>query len=169
MKKTANSTKRQLKFMILLTLLDDEEYASSGINVHNLQASLLENKPLWFKVGKVSDEKLWGIRLSGELSDLDRGDFALRRSELGKYYKGKKFDEVLQKLVEELSEDLELDITVDERMLSGKMSVRQIIRGIDDLSIPYQFLSFDKETKKNFLTIEQGKRLAQLSVQFDCY
>lgn len=166
MTKTVNSTKKQLKFMILLTLLDNDDYAKTGINVNNLQASLLDNKEVWYKVGKVSDKKLWSVRLSGELSDLDKKEHALRKTLSNKYFKGNRFDEVMRQLVSELTEFLELDIELSHDMFNGDLDTEEIVNGIGEGSIEYSILSMDDETKKHFLTTEQATRLAQLSVQY---
>lgn len=169
MQKTKNSIRKQLQFLILLTLLDDKEYAQTGITVRNLLFSLIDNKPLWFKVGIVSDKKQWDTTLSSELSTLDKKLFALRRSDSGKYFIGKNFYVVLSQLVEELSDYLELDIETNEKMLNGELNEREIMIGIESGSIPFGVLSYDHNKKKNLLTAEQGKRLAQLSVHYDCY
>lgn len=165
MTKIVSSINKQIRFLIMLTILDDKDYQKEGIKVDNLMVALIENKPLWMKVGKL-DEKKWKERLNGELSILERKKFALRRSSTGKYFSGKKFESFLMELVMELSDYLELDIEKNELMVNGNLSEEDILKGIQDYSIPHYIIDQDEGTKRNMLTHNQSVRLVQLSYQY---
>ena len=168
--KVTTSVLKQKEFLILLTLYEDKyDYQTTGITVDNLVFNLIENKGLWFKVGKVSDNKWFEKSLSGDLSRLDKKLHYLRRSDLGKYFKGRYFEEGFRKLVADLFIYLEIDIEFGERIWEIDEKRADIVADIGNGNISFSHLNSNHDKKINMLTSEQLTRLVQLAIEFDCY
>ncbi|PLS19261.1 hypothetical protein CVD28_02285 [Bacillus sp. M6-12] len=165
---TKNSIRKQMKFLILLTIYDDIDYQQTGITANNLLVSLADNKQKWFQVGMVSEKKDYPTTLKFELSGLEKNQI-LKKNYAKKYVMGKNFDDGFRQLVSELSDYLELDIELGEWHYQIQDYKEEIIEQLKDGLMPFSILSQNDTKKMNLLTIEQVTRLAQLSIELDCY
>lgn len=157
---------KQLKYLILQSIHDDEDYQKTGFSSDNALACLIENKKLWFQVGEVRDNKQFHTMLNGMLSHLDQKDHYLTRTDKMKYFKSASFEEGFEYLIKDLVEYLELDI---EAGVYTKSERNEIIKKIGDGSIVVGILSSEDDTKVNMLTSEQVARLAQMAVERSLY
>lgn len=163
-----NSIRKQMKFLILLSIYDDEDYQKTGITSDNLLVTMSKNKAKWYEVGKVSEQKDFPTSLKFELSGLEKKQI-LKRNYNKKYVMGKSFEQGLIDLVADISAYLELDIELGEWQWTVSEDKEEIMDLLEDGTIPFSVLSTNDMKKMNFLTLEQMTRLAQLSIQFDCY
>lgn len=157
---------KQLKYLILQSIHDDEDYQKIGYTSDNALACLIENKKLWFQVGDVRDNKQFHTMLKGTLSHLDQKDGYLTRNDKMKYFKSASFEEGLDSLIGELVDYLELDIEIGNYTDSEK---KEIIKKIGDGSIEVGVLSSHNNTKISMLTNEQVTRFAQMAVERSLY
>lgn len=164
--KATSSVLKQKEFLILMVMLEHEEYQQMGLTSTNLVAQLIENKALWFKVGQVRDNKKFETSLKGDLSRLDQKLHYLKRNSSGRYVMGKDFDEGFQTLVSELYEYLEVIIEFQEHAMRERINRELIIKEIREGSIKYDVLSVNDDKKMNMLTDEQMRKLVEYSVKF---
>jgi hypothetical protein len=99
----------QLQYLILDTMLSDQDYQSCGINVRDLCAVLSENAHIWQEVGLKKTGKSFNKRLAWALSSLAQAE-ALYCKGNKQFGIGPRFYEVMKDLLSEINTKLELEI-----------------------------------------------------------
>jgi len=149
----------QIEFIILLTLYMDKDYQREGIRLRNLEASLAENKKLWFTVGHETEEKDFSKRLDWTLTKLEKENNALTRKDSSSHDRvfvpGQQFENYFSGLVATLDETMDLTL---KRDANGTIAP-------DDYIVEK---SKDSTETKNLvmLTEDQVKHLSRLAYEF---